>query len=150
VRQCARGQPVAQRREVALQRSSELTSVVESIYNALSTGDADTVAGLLTTGDGLTFIGTDPTEWYTDRESVLTLVRSQSGAGVKVRAGDIQAFEEGTVGWVADKGTFILPDGTEVPFRLTAVFRQEDGGWRMVQEHASIAVDNEEVIGTEL
>ena len=46
---------------------------------------------------------------------------------------------------------FVLPDGTEVPFRLTAVVPA--GGWRMadpVQAHASIAVGNEEVLGTEL
>ncbi len=78
------------------------------------------------------------------------LLAAQVGAGVKVRGGDIQAFEEGAAGWVADRGAFILPDGTEAPFRLTAVFHRQDGEWRIVQAHASFPVSNEEAIGVEL
>ncbi len=60
------------------------------------------------------------------------------------------AFEEGTVGWVADQGTFRMPDGTEVPFRMTVVVHREDGDWKVVQEHASIGVRNEDALGVEL
>jgi hypothetical protein len=69
---------------------------------------------------------------------------------VKVVHGEVKAYEEGTVGWAADQGHFLLPDGSEVPFRITAVFHREDGDWRLVQEHASVAVSNEEAIGESL
>ena len=79
-----------------------------------------------------------------------SLLAAQVGAGVKVRGGDIQAYEEGSVGWIADRGAFILPDGSEAPFRLTAVFHKQDGEWRMIQSHASVAISNEEAMGVEL
>jgi hypothetical protein len=133
-----------------VQRSTELAATTQRFYDAMSAGDADTVTGLMSTADGLLFIGTDPDEWLADHGSVTSLLAAQVGAGVKVRGGDIQAYEEGSVGWIADRGAFILPDGSEAPFRLTAVFHKQDGEWRMIQSHASVAISNEEAIGIEL
>ncbi len=62
----------------------------------------------------------------------------------------MRAYREDMVGWVADQGTSTLPDGSEVPFRLTAVFHQENGDWKLIQEHASLGVSNEEALGEEL
>ncbi len=133
-----------------MQRSADLVATTQKFYDAFSTGDAATVTGLMSTADGLLFIGTDPDEWLTDHGVVTDLLAAQVGAGVKVRGGDIQAYEEGSVGWAADRGAFILPDGSEVPFRLTAVFHKQDGEWRMIQSHASVAISNEEAMGVEL
>ena len=60
------------------------------------------------------------------------------------------AYSEGNVGWVADRPTFRLPDGTQIPFRSTIVFRKEDGEWKVIQQHISIAVPNENVVGQQL
>ena len=133
-----------------MERSADLVAATQRFYDAFSTGDAATVTGLMSTSDALLFIGTDPDEWLTDHASVTQLLGAQVGAGLKVRGGDIQAFEEGAVGWIADRGAFILPDGTEAPFRLTAVFHKQGDEWRIVQAHASFAVSNEEAVGTEL
>ena len=133
-----------------MERSTELAAMLQSIYTAVSNGDANTLTELLTGRDGLLFIGTDPDEWYDDASTVKAMLTAQAAAGVTVRGGDIVAYEEGTVGWVADRGAFILPDGSAAPFRITAVFHRENGNWRLVQEHASVAVSNEEVIGTSL
>jgi hypothetical protein len=43
-----------------------------------------------------------------------------------------------------------MPDGSEVPFRITAVFHHEGGTWKLVQEHASVAMSNEDALGVEL
>jgi SnoaL-like domain len=133
-----------------MQRSPDLVAVVRRIYELLTTGDADAFDSLITSTEALTFLGTDPTEWYTDRSLVLDLVRSQAGAGVTARPGDIQAFEEGDAGWASDKGAFVLPDGSEVPFRLTVGCLREGGEWRLVQVHTSIAIANEEVLGVDV
>lgn len=133
-----------------MERSTELAAILQSIYTAVSDGDANTLTEFLTGRDGLLFIGTDPDEWYDDASSVKAMLTAQAAAGVTVRGGNIVAYEEGTVGWVADRGEFILSDGTAAPFRMTAVFHRENGNWRLVQEHASVAVSNEEVIGTSL
>jgi hypothetical protein len=133
-----------------MDRSTEVADALRTLYTSVSEGDTATLLGLLSSREGLVFIGTDPDEWFDDTGAVQQLLKAQASAGIKVRGGDIVAYEEGTVGWVADRGAFILPDGSEAPFRLTAVFHREQGAWKIVQEHASVAVGNEEVIGTEL
>jgi ketosteroid isomerase-like protein len=133
-----------------MQRSPELADTLRAIYDAVSNGDEATLTGLLSARDGLVFIGTDPDEWFDDPDAIRRMLGAQAAAGVKVQSGSIQAYEEGTVGWVADAGTFLLPDGSTAPFRITCVFHREAGGWKLVQQHASVAVANEEVLGTDL
>lgn len=133
-----------------MEQSPTLTASLMELYDVFSTGDGDKMAQLTTSHPGLVFIGTDPDEWLTSLAEVRGLAEAQAGVGVKVRHGDMTAYEEGTVGWVADQGAFLLPDGGEVPFRMTAVFHREDGVWKLVQEHASVAVTNEDALGTEI
>jgi hypothetical protein len=133
-----------------MERSPSLEKQLERLYDAFSQGDASVVDELTTARDGLVFIGTDPDEWLEDQASVRALLDAQAGAGVKVVHGSPIAYEEGTVGWVADRGQFVMPDGSEVPFRITAVFHREAGTWKLVQEHASVAISNEDALGMEL
>jgi ketosteroid isomerase-like protein len=133
-----------------MEKSSELAAVLQSIYTAISDGDGDALTGCISAREGLVFIGTDPDEWFQDAATIKQMLRAQASAGVKVQAGSIVAFEEGTVGWVADRGAFVMADGTQVPFRITAVFHRENGAWMLVQEHASIAISNEEALGVAL
>ena len=133
-----------------MERSNDLATLMHDIYRAVSNGDADTLTNVLSARDGLLFIGTDPDEWFDEPDTVRAMLTAQAAAGVTVRPGPVVAYEEGTVGWVADRGAFVLPDGTEAPFRITAVFHRENGAWKLVQEHASVAVSNEEVIGASL
>jgi ketosteroid isomerase-like protein len=74
----------------------------------------------------------------------------QEMGGIQVKAGDLNAFVEGNVGWVADRPTLRLPNGQAMPSRGTAVFHKEDGEWKIVQYHASIGVSNVEAVGKEL
>ena len=133
-----------------MKRSTEIAATVQRFYDALNTGDAETVTDLMSTADGMLMIGTDPDEWITDHKTMTDLLAAQVSSGVKVRGGDLQAFEEGTVGWMSDRAAFILPDGTDVPVRFTGVLRKEDGQWRMIQSHASLAVSNEEGLGVDV
>jgi class 3 adenylate cyclase len=59
---------------------------------------------------------------------------------------DVEAFSEGTVGWVACRLTARL-DTTTVPMRSTAVAHLERGVWRFVQSHVSIGVASETSLG---
>ena len=38
----------------------------------------------------------------------------------------------------------------EFPFRLSVVYRREDGAWKMVHFHSSVGVPNEEAVGVEV
>ena len=133
-----------------MEPAPELRDPILRLYDAFSRGDADVAERLTSRLAGLVFIGTDPDEWLEDIPSVRRLLQAQAGAGITVVPGDVRAYREGSIGWAADRGVFRLPDGSEVPFRLTAVFRQEDGDWKLVQAHASVGVPNEEAIGTDL
>ncbi len=39
---------------------------------------------------------------------------------------------------------YLLPDGSKLPFRMTAVFQKQEGQWRIVQLHGSLGVPNAE------
>ena len=71
-------------------------------------------------------------------------------AGVTFIPGDLQCYREGSVGWTADRPTLRLPGGAEIPLRMTTVFHQEGGEWKMVQFHTSIGVPNTESVGIDL
>ncbi len=133
-----------------MEPAPELTAITHQIYDALSHGDTTLVDQLTSQQPGLVIIGTDPDEWWEERTALRDAVAAQAGAGITVVPGELRAYREGSVGWVADRGAFRLPDGTEVPVRLTAVFHQEDGQWRVVQAHASIGMSNQEAIGIDL
>jgi len=73
------------------------------------------------------------------------------GGRLEVVHGAPHAYKEGSVGWISDRtAAWRLEDGTEVPFRLTAVFHKEDGDWKMVQAHTSVGVLNESTVGKAL
>ncbi|MCG3218096.1 MAG: nuclear transport factor 2 family protein, partial [Candidatus Heimdallarchaeota archaeon] len=91
-------------------------------------------------------------EWWTDYEHIVKTLKSQleQMRGFKVIAGDIQAFEEGTVGWFADQATLRMPDGLEIPIRITGIFHKENSDWKIVQWHGSVGIANVDAIGEEL
>lgn len=139
---------------MALQQSSEVREVFLRFYQAFEQGDAALALGLISQEEGALGIGTDPNEWwsdYTTMEQVYTAqLREMREAGVRLEPGDPQCYQDGNVGWCADRARIVLPDGTEQPSRLTAVFHREGGDWKMVQSHASLGVPNAEAIGTDL
>jgi SnoaL-like domain len=135
-----------------MERSAELRMAVERFYECFVSGDAALVERYVDNIDGLLVIGTDPREWWNDYESVMTALKAQagelSGVGLKIRRDqDVRALQEGSVGWIADRPIFVLPDGSEVEMRVTAVFLEQVDGWKLAQWHASFGVANEDAIG---
>jgi hypothetical protein len=59
---------------------------------------------------------------------------------------DPEGYAEGPLGWLFDQPTFAMPDGSSFKTRVTAVLRNEDGDWRIVHAHFSVAVPDEEVV----
>ena len=135
-----------------MQPAPELQRIVEGFYDAFSRADAAGIDALLSRQDGVLFIGTDPDEWWADYASLARAFKAQLQelSGARLQAGDPVAWREGSVGWAADRGTLHLPDGTALPFRLTAVFHAEGDAWKLVQGHTSFGVPNEEAVGKEL
>jgi ketosteroid isomerase-like protein len=135
-----------------MDQSSELKQAMLGFYQALSDGDAPAIERLISREAGVLNIGTDPEEWWAGHDTVAGVFKTQMeemGGGFPIEAGDPQAYAKGDVGWVADRPKLKLPDG-EVPFRITTVFQKEGGEWRIVLNHASFGVKNEEALGQEL
>lgn len=135
-----------------MRESKELRDLYLRLCEAQASGDIAFVERLFSRQTGVLAIGTDPSEWWAGSDRWLQALKAQAealGGGIPLVAGDPLAYEEGTVGWVADQPRFRLPEG-DVPFRLTCVFHREEGEWRLVQTHASVGVANEAVVGSGL
>jgi hypothetical protein len=130
-----------------MQPSTELRDVVLQSLRDLSSGQFEAALGTFSHESGLLFIGTAPTEWITTLAGVDALLRaSSSGTGNLPPDLDIQAWQEGTVGWGAYHFTGRLPDGSTIPLRWTFVSRQEGATWRCVQVHGSVGIPDDEVV----
>ena len=133
--------------------SPELREFTLRFYQALATGDLDFVARHTARAEGVLGIGTDAREWWIGYETLIHTWRTQSqemGGALPITPGDPQAYQEGSVGWVADRSDIAFPDIPPIPFRLTLVFHREDGAWKMVQFHILVGVANEQALGKEL
>ena len=115
-----------------------------------SAPDLDGLAQIITqeADESVLVIGTDPGDWAEGRERWIAAreALTHSMEGLRLEAGEEpQGYEEGSMGWVADRPRAVLPDGT-ISTRLTGVGRQEEGGWRFVHIHLSAGVPDEEVV----
>lgn len=136
-----------------MQRNDQLAGHFARVYTVFASGDPSTVSDWLSADRDVLGIGTDPDEWWVGEHlhrAFAAQVPEMNAAGMQIHAGDVQAYSEGPVGWVADQPTLRLANGTEIPMRLTSVWRQEAGAWKMVQFHLSIGVPNEVALSEEL
>jgi ketosteroid isomerase-like protein len=137
--------------EIALEPSAEIQKLMTRFYEAISTGDFESLDRLVSQHTGLRWIGSDPDEWWEDRQAVLKAwraERAEMGSPASITGGGPTAYQHGDVAWVSDRPAFHLPDGRTLPFRFTAVWLREPQGWRIVQAHASFGVANEAVLRT--
>jgi hypothetical protein len=99
--------------------------------------------------EGIVVIGTDPAQWTEGREQWIAareaVIREMEG--LRLEAGEEpHGYEEGSMGWVADRPRAVLPGGNAISTRLTGIVRQEEGEWRLVHIHLSVGVPDEEVV----
>jgi ketosteroid isomerase-like protein len=132
-----------------MERSDELRELLLGFYDAMASGDVAFVENHFSRDAGVRGIGTDPQEWWSGPR-VAEVFKEQieaMGGSMPLKAGDPEAYAEGSVGWVADQPTPRLPHGGELPLRFTGVLHREHGEWRFVQSHGSLGVANEESFG---
>ena len=124
--------------------SAELKDLMLRGYEAMARGDAAFWDDLLSSEDGVISIGTAPEEWWEGHDVISRAFHTQleEMGAMPLRAGDIEAYESGDVGWTQDQPRMSLPDGSDVLFRLTTVFERQDGQWKCVQAHFSLGVPN--------
>jgi hypothetical protein len=98
------------------------------------------------TQQGVLGIFTAPHEWLVGHQAILDHYRQAlpTRDEYRVVVDHLDAYCEGSVGWVAARPVFILGKGGKVTTRFTAVLHREDGEWKFVQYHLSVAVSDEE------
>jgi hypothetical protein len=138
-----------------MEQSDELRDLTLRFYEAITTGDLSFLERYLSRQDGAAFVGTDPNEWWEGFEAFVEAMRAQAeaigGSGLQIVLGQLRAYRQGNVGWTIDRdASFRLPDGTEIPFRNSAVYLQEEGEWKLIHAHTSIGVRNEELFGEDV
>ncbi len=96
--------------------------------------------------EGVLCIFTAPHEWLEGRQAILDKYREAlPGSGdYRVIVDHLEAYCEGSVGWVAARPVFVLANGGKVTTRFTAVLHMEESGWKFVQYHVSVGVTDEE------
>ena len=132
-----------------MELSPELQEVIVDWFKAAAAGDASWRDRHVSRHPNLRIVGTDPEEWL-EGERAYRFLKDEAesiGGKVQVQVPEVEAFSEGSVGWGVARPIITLGDGRQVSPRWSAVFRREDGGWKLVQLHASIAMINEEAFG---
>lgn len=123
------------------QSNEVVDAVVRTFYNAINQSDPGAVAGLVADDQGAVFVGTDGDEWWAGPAEITGALQAQieeTGGHVKIVEKDPVAYASGDVAWFADRPSFRLPDGSEIPTRLTGVAVRTGSDWRIVQGHISI------------
>jgi hypothetical protein len=133
-----------------MRRSAEVRDTLLRFYEVFSAGDLEDFAQIIAQEDeGILVIGTDPGDWGEGLEQWIAAREALMHAmeGLRLEAGEEpRGYEEGSMGWVADRPRAVLPDGT-ISTRLTGVVvRQEEREWRLVHIHLSVGVPDEEVV----
>ena len=135
-----------------MEPSSDLKELYFRSCEAMSSGDFSFFERHFSQKNGVLAIGTDPSEWWTGYDTITRVFKVQlkEAGGFQILANIPQAYKDGSIGWIAGRPTLKLPDGKEMPLRLTAVFQKEQNGWKIVQWHFSAGISNEGLIGETL
>jgi hypothetical protein len=78
--------------------SEEIRRVIQRWMSAMADDD-DSALGRLSEHPGALMIGTDPAEWWRGEEIRAIWARQLEEVGAPFAADEIEAWEEGTVGW---------------------------------------------------
>lgn len=135
-----------------MKASNELKELTSSGLDAFASEGLGFFTRRISQQDGVLAIGTDPTEWWEGYKGITGIFKTQSEAmqGMSIVGANPKAYVEGNVGWAATQAALRMPDGAEFPIRLTIVYHQEDGEWKVVQWHGSVGVANEENFGEDI
>lgn len=133
-----------------MERSEEIRRIVERWTNAIATGDDEAALGRLSEHPGIRMIGTDPGEWWQGSDLRAIWARQIEEIGpFPASATEIDAWEEGSVGWAAVKER-IDWEGGALESRATYILHLEHGEWKVVLVHWSFPRPNTEALGRSL
>jgi len=129
-----------------MQPCDELKNLVLHHYGKFLSGEqAQSIQDTYSHQEGVVIIGNDPNEWFDDRYSVLAFMQAGGSNKMEITVHNLKACSEGSVGWTMDRVSVKLSSGVEIPVRHTRIFHKEDGAWKMVHLHVSVAVPDDKI-----
>jgi adenylate cyclase len=128
-----------------MQPSPEIRALVMRGMQLMAAKDLASVLDLASREAGFLLLGTAPNEWFTSIAAAEPMVRmSVEGSSGRVPENvEIEAYQEGSVGWAGLRWKSQLPNGASLALRWTQIFHQEGGTWKLVHGHASVGVPDE-------
>jgi ketosteroid isomerase-like protein len=132
-----------------MEPSPILREIIAGWFAAAAAGDAGWRDHHVSADPRLRIVGTDPEEWLQGDAAYQFLKQEAETVGgrLSVDVKQVEAYEEGSVGWGLALPEITLGDGRKVTPRWSAVFHREEAGWKLIQLHASIAQGNTEAFG---
>ena len=120
--------------------SHELELKTRELYADLSSGDTARASLLYSQEPGRVFVGVGGQDFRTTSEP-RGVAQDEwfVEPGSAIVPGELVAYSDREAGWVVDRPTIHLRNGTELHARLTLLWRNEYGIWKIVHTHISLA-----------
>jgi class 3 adenylate cyclase/ketosteroid isomerase-like protein len=134
-----------------VEQSEEIRRVIERLTKAIAEGDSESVLGRLSDHPGTLIVGSDPAEWWRGHETRAVWGRQieEFDGSFLVTANEIDAWEEGSVGWASVKET-IDWGGKTIEGRASYILHLEHDEWKVVHVHWSFPQPHVDVLGRSL
>lgn len=125
--------------------SPEVKKLILDWYNQIASGEMAVAAEYFLSQDqSFLAVGTDVTEWYKDRDELIKAYGKAATLGKpEINVKQIEAYREGSVGWVVDTVILKRPGKSEIPMRHTFILHQENSEWKVVHAHYSFPAPDE-------
>jgi ketosteroid isomerase-like protein len=122
--------------------SPEIRQLILDWFERISSGEMVAAAEyILSQEQSFLALGIDATERFWDRTELIGAYRETAKLGKpEINVKQIEAFQEGTVGWALDTVMLRRPGQSEIPMRHTFVLHQEDDGWKVIHAHYSFPI----------
>lgn len=133
-----------------MEESAELVAVTKRYLAAFESGDTATLLNLFSRSEHISLIGSDPAEWMVGTH-LLPVLEAQFHelAGMRIEVDDLHAWTASGAGWSIAR-TVVHFGARATPMRWTLVWTLDHGSWRIVHNHNSTGVTNEELLGASL
>lgn len=129
-----------------MRKSPEIQALAEQNIRDQEERGGDAALEVTTREPGLLSIGTGPNDWFTSiPELEQAFAASASSEVFPQENREIEAYEEGTVGWGYIRSDIKLPNGT-FKVRQTFIVHKEDGAWKFVHSHVSVGLTDEQLL----
>lgn len=135
-----------------MEPAPELETLARQFLEFFESKDPGLMLETFSRRPGTLAIGTASEEWWSGYGVISAAINVQlpEMPDFTLPIEVIEAWREGTIGWVSVRALLEPEDGRPTPFRVTLVTRKEGAYWRIVNMHASASTPNEEILGRTL